>query len=84
MPGNIQTQLGMNFLENILQGGRDSHPGLDRETEPMGLALSVIRVLAENNDLYFPQRRMREGIENILTRGKDTLALLFLPTQKLA
>ncbi len=74
MRGNRVAQLGVDFLEDILQGRRHSHPRLHGKTQSMGLALAVIGVLAKNHHLDLLQRRVGKGVEDVLAGGKDPLA----------
>ena len=50
----------------------------------MRLALPMIGVLTQDDDLHLVQWCMSEGVEELTPGGKDALTLLFLKPQELA
>ena len=84
MGGNRVTQLGVNFLEDVLQRRRHLDTGPDGETQAVGLAVAMVGILAENDDLYLLQRGMGKGVEHLAAGGKELFSRLFFRQQKSA
>lgn len=80
--GNGETQIAVNFLVNILQGGRRRHAGLDGKTQTVSLIWPVVWVLPENDNLYSIEGSGIEGVKNLRARRVNSVTRLLFCLQK--
>lgn len=64
--GHGAIEVYIQFLENVLQGRWSRHSVPNRKAEPMGLADVVIRILTQDHDPDFVERRQFKGREDFL------------------
>ena len=77
MIGYGQPKFIMDLFEYIFKRGRWRYTLSHRKTKPMGLALSVIRVLSNNHNLYITVRCKLQCIKNIIHIGVNPASLIF-------
>src|SRR3989338_4368248 len=69
------------FFEYILKRRRQRHALTHRKAQAVGLLGAMVRVLAEDDDLYFVERAKLKGAENVLGRRVYDCVLI-LPFHK--
>ncbi len=62
---DITSHIIMELVKNIDKRRRSRAAGPDRKAHPMGLAFSVIGILAQNDCLHAAKRRLMQSIEQI-------------------
>ena len=70
------SRLSLYLLEDIAERGREIDPIIDAETESVGLAHTVIRVLTQDDHLDLVKWRTVEGIEDKARREACTRGVL--------
>ncbi|MNP58571.1 hypothetical protein D3C76_1534960 [compost metagenome] len=83
MVGYRDVQVALQFLVDIDQRRRRGHARLHRETQAMGLARTVVWVLAKNDYFHLVQRCRVERIEDQRPWRVDLLAGGVLAAQEL-
>ena len=71
------SRLSLYLLEDIAERGREIDPIIDAETESVGLAHTVIRVLTQYDHLDLVKWGAVESIEDEMARWKALLVLVF-------
>ena len=66
----------MDFLEDVDQRRRRGHVRAHGEAQAVGLAGTVVGVLAENNHAHLIQRCAVQGVEAMLAGGEQGLSRL--------
>lgn len=73
--GDMRVEVGIDFLDDVDQRGRDSDPLGDRKAETLRLSRLVVGVLSEDDDFHLVERRVVEGGKD-LAAGRVTDILL--------
>ncbi|MCY1536697.1 hypothetical protein D9M68_721620 [compost metagenome] len=84
MGRNVDVQVALEFLVDVLQRRRRRHARLHREAQAVGLARTVVGILADDDHFHLLQRRGVQRIEDQRSRREDHLAGGLLLTQEIA
>ena len=68
----------MKLFINVYERRRDLHRRLHGEAQPVGLPRLMVRVLSQDHDFYFGERRERERVEDVIRRRVDFLCLVLV------
>lgn len=66
MFGCDQAQVSLDFLADVAQAGRYGYAALNRKCQAMGLASSVVWVLAQDADFHVLYRSQMQGGEDVV------------------
>ena len=76
--GDVETNIVMQFFENVHQRRRRGHAGLHGESQPVGLAFFMVRILPDNHDAHILISSVAQRIEDSRSRGiNGSFAALF-------
>lgn len=75
--GGLMSQVAFDFFINVLDGGRQAHPGIDGKAESVGLPLFVIGILAEDHDFDLIEGGEIKGTKNKFGGRIDRRSLIF-------
>lgn len=79
--GYRSVQVAGDLLEDVLQRGRERDAVRHREAEAVGLALPVVGVLTDDDDLQLVERTLVESPEDVARARKDPSGGVLLPDE---
>ena len=84
MVWGLDSEVGVNFLEDINQRRRRGYVRAYGEAQAVGLAGAVVGVLAEDNHAHLIQRCTVQGVEAMVAGGEQGFSGLFLRRQEVS